>query len=114
MCCAGKKFFLSLERKMGEKDSTLPFFYLQYAHRPPGSSVHWIFQTRIAVSASRGSSQPRDQTHISHVSCIASRFLTAEPSSKPSTSSVLLGKLLSLSKPHLPYLSHKEVGFYFS
>ena len=36
---------------------------------PPGSSVHGISQTRIlewgAVPFSRGSSQPRDQTHIS-------------------------------------------------
>ena len=34
---------------------------------PPGSSVHGLFQTRIlewvAVSSSRGSSQPRDWTH---------------------------------------------------
>ena len=41
---------------------------------PPGSSVHWIFQTRIlvwvAICFSRGSSQPRNQTHISYVSCI--------------------------------------------
>ena len=38
---------------------------------PPGSSVHEIFQARIlawvAISFSRGSSQPRDQTWISHV-----------------------------------------------
>ena len=36
---------------------------------PPGSSVHGIFQTRIlewvAITFSRGSSQPRDLTHIS-------------------------------------------------
>ena len=36
---------------------------------PPGSSVHGIFQLRIleqdAISSSRGSSQPRDQTRIS-------------------------------------------------
>ena len=36
---------------------------------PPGSSVHGIFQARIlervAISSSRGSSRPRDQTHIS-------------------------------------------------
>ena len=36
---------------------------------PPGSSVHGIFQTRVlewvATSFSRGSSQPRDRTHIS-------------------------------------------------
>ena len=38
---------------------------------PPGSSVHGIFQARIlvwvAVSSSRGSSQPRDQTCVSCV-----------------------------------------------
>ena len=42
---------------------------------PPGSSVHGNFQARIlewvAISSSRGSSQPRDRTHISCVSCIA-------------------------------------------
>ena len=42
---------------------------------PPGSSVHGIFQARIlervAISFSKGISQPRDQTHISCVSCIA-------------------------------------------
>ena len=40
----------------------------------PGSSVYGILQARIlecvAISSSRGSSQPRDQTHISYVSCI--------------------------------------------
>ena len=37
----------------------------------PGSSVHWILQVRIlewvAKSSSRGSSQPRDRTHILHL-----------------------------------------------
>ena len=36
----------------------------------PGSSVHGILQAgildRVAISYSRGSSQPRDQTHISY------------------------------------------------
>ena len=45
---------------------------------PPGSSVHGIFQARIlewvAIPFSRGFSQPRDQTHISH---IAGRFFSA-------------------------------------
>ena len=45
-----------------------------------GSSVHSIFQTRIlewvAVSFSRGSPWPRNQTHISWVSCTARRFFT--------------------------------------
>ena len=44
---------------------------------PPGSSVHGIFQARIlewvAISPSRGSSQPRDRTLIS---CIAGGFFT--------------------------------------
>ena len=54
---------------------------------PPGSSVHGIFLVRIlewvAVSFSRGSSQPRDRTHVSHLSCTAGRFYTTEPQSKP-------------------------------
>ena len=41
---------------------------------PPGSSVHGIVQARllewVAISFSRGSSQPRDQTCVSCVSCI--------------------------------------------
>ena len=44
---------------------------------PPGSSVHEISQARIlewvAISSSRGSSWPRDQTHIS---CLVSGFFT--------------------------------------
>ena len=47
---------------------------------PPSSSVHGILQARIlkwvAMSFSRGSSQPRYQTHIFYVSCIAGRFFT--------------------------------------
>ena len=43
----------------------------------PGSSVHGILQARvldcIAISFSRGSSQPRDQTQVSH---IAGEFFT--------------------------------------
>ena len=51
---------------------------------PPGSSVHCIFQVRIlewvAISSSRGFSQPRDQTHGSCVSALAGRFFATEPS----------------------------------
>ena len=40
----------------------------------PGSSVHGILQARIlkwvAISCSWRSSRPRDQIHISYVSCI--------------------------------------------
>ena len=51
---------------------------------PPGSSVHRISQSRIpdwvATSFSRGSSEPKDQNHVS---CIGRRFFTAEPPRKP-------------------------------
>ena len=44
------------------------------------SSVHGIFQAIIlewvAISFSRGSSRPRDRTHVSCVSCIACGFFT--------------------------------------
>ena len=50
----------------------------------PGASVHEILQARIlewvAISSSRGSSRPRDQTHIS---CIGRRILTTEPHGEP-------------------------------
>ena len=46
-----------------------------------------ILQARIlewvATHSSRGSSQPRDRTHISCDSCIAGGFFTAEPPGKP-------------------------------
>ena len=45
---------------------------------PPDSSVHGSLQARIlewvAMPSSRGSSQPRDQTHVSYVSWVGSRF----------------------------------------
>ena len=37
----------------------------------------------VAISSSRGSSQPKDQTHVSSVSCIADRFFTTESPGKP-------------------------------
>ena len=49
-----------------------------------GSSVHGISQARllewVAMSSSKGSSQPRDQTSVF---CIAGGFFTAEPQGKP-------------------------------
>ena len=46
---------------------------------PPGSLVHGILQARIlewvAMPSSRGSSQPRDQTPVSYVSCICRQVL---------------------------------------
>ena len=69
--------------------------------RPPGSSVHGISQARIlewvAISSSRGSSRPRDQTHVS---CLAGRFFTTELPGKPRWDS------------NLPKSSLSEVGGY--
>ena len=46
---------------------------------PPGSSVHGISQVRIpewvAISFSRGPSQPRNRTQVS---CVAGRFFTVQ------------------------------------
>ena len=46
-------------------------------YSPSGSSIHGVLQARIlewvAITFSRGSSQPKDQTPVS---CIASRFFT--------------------------------------
>ena len=51
---------------------------------PPGSSVHGILQAKIlewvAKFLSRGSSQPRNQAHVSS---LAGEFFTIEPQGKP-------------------------------
>ena len=50
-----------------------------YGPHPPGPSVHGILQGRIlewvAISSSRESSQPRDWTHDSYVSCFGRRVV---------------------------------------
>ena len=55
---------------------------------PPGFCGQAIFQARIlecvAISSSKGSSQPRDQTHVPCISCNAHRFFTTDPLGKPS------------------------------
>ena len=47
---------------------------------PPGSSVHGILQARIlewiAIPSSKGSSQPRDWSQVSCISCLTGRFFT--------------------------------------
>ena len=54
---------------------------------PPGSSFHEIFQARIMewfyISSSRGSSQPRDQTHVSFTPALAGGLFTTELPGKP-------------------------------
>ena len=73
---------------------------------PPRSSVHGISQARIlawvAISYSKGSSRPRDQTHISCVSLVG-RFFTTAPPGNETTSLVL-----SPEKP--PLLTHVRQG----
>ena len=62
----------------------------------PGSSVHGLLQARIlhwvAISFSRVSSWPRDQTHVSCVSCTGRwiGFFTATPPEKPTQFILLL------------------------
>ena len=54
---------------------------------PSGSSVHGILQARrlewVAVPSSRGSSWPRNWTHVYCGSCIVGGFFTVEPPGKP-------------------------------
>ena len=63
------------------------------------AAAHGIFLARllewVALSSSRGSWPPRNQTCISCVSCIAGGFFTAEPPGKPSGFST-----------HCPFLLH--------
>ena len=53
----------------------------------PGSPVRGISQANelewVAISFSSGSSQPRDQTHVSFISCSAGGFFITEPPGKP-------------------------------
>ena len=46
---------------------------------PPGSSIHAVLQARIlewvVMPSSRGSSRPRDWTHVSYISCTGRRVL---------------------------------------
>ena len=72
---------------------------------PPGSSLQGILQARalkwVAISFSRGSSQPRDRTHVS---CIAGGLLLSEPPGKsPQFSDIikfpLLGRKLRHTNP---------------
>ena len=53
----------------------------------PGSPVHRILQARtlewVAISSSRGSSQPRDRTCVSRTPASAGSFFTTEPPGPP-------------------------------
>ena len=63
--------------KWSEVTQSYPILFNPMDCSPPGSSVHGILQARIlewaAISFSRGSSWPRNQTHVF---CIAGGFFT--------------------------------------
>ena len=49
----------------------------------PGSSVQARILEWFTIPFSRGSSQPKDLTHISYIFCISVRFFTTEPPGTP-------------------------------
>ena len=78
----------------------------------PGSSVHGILQARIlewvAISFSRGSSQPRNRTQVSHIA--GRRFnLWATRGSDKAFCGKHLGRIVNSAK-HLGR-THKKLGF---
>ena len=79
----------------------------------PGSSVHGILQARklewVAIPSSSGSSQPRDGSHDSFLSCIGRRVLykQAHVSASLLSSVMTLSKVLNLSQ--LSHLSKKDI-----
>ena len=68
----------------------------------PDSGIHGIFQARIlewaAISFSRGSSQPRDQTRVS---CIADRRFTIWATREASTKVIQFSSVQLLSRVRL-------------
>ena len=58
-------------------------------YSPPGSFVNGILQARtlewVAMPSSRGSSWPRDWTHVSYISRIGKGFFTTRATCKPGT-----------------------------
>ena len=64
---------------------------------PPSSSVLGIFQARIlkwvAISYSRGSFQPRNQTHLSWVSCLGRRILYHHATQHAQTDMVIINNI---------------------
>ena len=72
-------------------DSATPW---AVAHQAPRTTEfsRQQYWSGFAVSSSRGSSRPRDQTHVSHS---AGRFFTAEPPGKPLGNHAAISTFLS-------------------
>ena len=75
---------------------------------PPGSSVHGISQAGIlewvAISFSRGSSQLRDRTHVSCISCTGRQILSAEPPAR------VINCISALSQVLSPFLFSRKMS----
>ena len=75
---------------------------MDFSHVSPWNTVHGILQARIlelvAMPFSKGSSQPRDQTHVP---CIAGRFFTSRATRKPWGNRMGLIKRFLVRSPHL-------------
>ena len=80
---------------------------------PPGSSVHGILQARIlkwvAMPSSRGSSQPRDQTHVSCHLLWPAGSLPLAPPGKPILPTTLSKAWLHLQRSYFQIRSHSQV-----
>ena len=102
-------------------------FVTPLACSSPGSSVPGISQARIlewvAISSSRGSSQPKDPTGISWVSCTGRQIYTTEPPGKPRRVSlqgdetaqelvVRVARLCKYTKKPLNYTFEKSILWY--
>ena len=84
--CLGRKFLWRKSLAGSFSAKLVPHVLQELSHSdlmdwsPLGSSIHETSQARIlewvAISFSRGSSRPRDQTHVSYASCITGRFFT--------------------------------------
>ena len=55
-----------------------PWTIARQAPLPMAKILEWV-----AISSCKGSSQPRDQTHVSYRSCTAGRFFTTDSLGKP-------------------------------
>ena len=89
-------------------------------YSPPGPSVHGILQARIlewvAMPSCRGSSQPRDGTSVSCISCIAGRFFTHwatwETPLKSLHEILYFQVLVALSFPNSPFIDPSLLSWF--
>ena len=79
-------------------------------YSPPGSSAHGIFQARIlewvAISYSRGSSQPRDHTRVS---CVGRRILYHWTTWEATQLVALHNYTINLNKHARPNSPHAQI-----